>query len=213
MANRIPPDQTLVVQGVPEDKRGLVQDAIQIQSMSESVVLQSQRSSLMGPVTFVPDRTPGTEPRFLCFANYRDAMACLVGIDGLERWLLMQEWGLQVSLYIKKNGPTAPKVMVPADQTLVIKGVPEDKKALITQALQTYTTGQLGIPNYVKDNTNVFVLYGGPVQYICYANYADAQKCVEAVVGMENWLRGQGDWARMLLVYVKILNGPTVPSA
>ena len=99
------------------------------------------------------------------------------------------------------------------DQTLVIKGVPEDKKALITQALQTYTTGQLGIPNYVKDNTNVFVLYGGPVQYICYANYADAQKCVEAVVGMENWLRGQGDWARMLLVYVKILNGPTVPSA
>jgi hypothetical protein len=71
MANRIPPDQTLVVQGVPEDKRGLVQDAIQIQSMSESVVLQSQRSTLMGPVMFVPDRTPGTEPRFLCFANYR----------------------------------------------------------------------------------------------------------------------------------------------
>ena len=85
MANRIPPDQTLVVQGVPEDKRGLVQDAIQIQSMSESVVLQSQRSTLMGPVMFVPDRTPGTEPRFLCFANYRYASnrRPLLGSGGL----------------------------------------------------------------------------------------------------------------------------------
>jgi hypothetical protein len=85
MANRIPPDQTLVVQGVPEDKRGLVQDAIQIQSMSESVVLQSQRSTLMGPIMFVPDRTPGTEPRFLCFANYRYASnrRPLLGSGGL----------------------------------------------------------------------------------------------------------------------------------
>ena len=48
-------------------------------------------------------------------------------------------------------------------------------------------------------------LYGGPPVYICYANYADAQKCIEAVVGMETWLRDQGDWGQRMLVYVKIL--------
>ena len=31
------------------------------------------------------------------------------------------------------------------------QGVPTEKKADVTQALQTYTTGQLGIPNYVED--------------------------------------------------------------
>ena len=211
MANRIPPDQTLVVQGVPEDKRGKVQDAIQIQSMTESPVLQSQRSMLLGALTFVHDRIPGPEPRYLCYANYRDAMSCLVGMDGLDRWLREQDWGHQVTFYIKKNGPTAARVMIPADQTLVIKGVPEDKKEEITQALQNHTTGQLGIPSFVQDKSNVLVLYGGPVLYVCYANYADAQKCVEAVVSMEHWLQAQGDWGRMLLVYVKILNGPTGP--
>jgi hypothetical protein len=84
MANRIPPDQTLVVQGVPADKQGLVQDALQIQSMSESPVLQSQRSSLLGPIMFVHDKIPGPCPRYLCYANYKDAMSCLVGMEGLS---------------------------------------------------------------------------------------------------------------------------------
>ena len=36
-------------------------------------------------------------------------MACLVGFHGLEQWLQFQDWGQQLSLYIKKNGPTAPR--------------------------------------------------------------------------------------------------------
>lgn len=205
MANRIPPDQTLVVQGVPADKRDMIADALQIQSMSESPILQSQRSSLLGPINFVHDRIPGPSPRYLCYANYRDATACLIAMDGLDRWLREREWGHEVSFYIKKNGPVAGKVMIPAEQTLVIKGVPEDKRDTITQALQSQTTGGLGMPNFVQDKQNIMLLYGSPVLYICYSNYSDPQKCVEAVVGMETWLREQGDWGKNLLVYVKIL--------
>ena len=183
----------------------MIADALQIQSVSDSPVLQGQRSSLLGPITFVQDRMPGPTPRYLCYANYRDAMACLVGLDGLDRWLREREWGVEVSLYIKKNGPVAGKVMIPAEQTIVIKGVPEDKKEIITQALQIYTVGGLGPPNFVQDKSNIVQLYGGPPVYICYANYADAQKCIEAVVGMETWLRDQGDWGQRMLVYVKIL--------
>ena len=205
MANRIPPDQTLVVQGVTEDRRAMIADALQIQSVSDSPVLHGQRSSLLGPITFVQDRIPGPRRRYLCYANYRDAMACLVGLDGLDRWLREREWGVEVSLYIKKNGPVAGKVMIPAEQTIVIKGVPEDKKETITQALLLHTAGGLGPPNFVPDKSNILQLYGGLPLYVCYANYVDAQKCIEAVVGMETWLRDQGDWGQRLLVYVKIL--------
>jgi len=206
MANRIPPDQTLVVQGVPEERRGMVADAINIQSMTESAVLQSQRSSLLGPITFVHDKIPGIAPRYLCYANYKDSLSCMVGLDGLERWLRERDWGQMVTLYIKMSGPTMPKIMVPADQTLVIKGLPEEQKEVLTRALQTQTSGLVAAPTFVEDKNNIMILYGGPKQFVCYANYIDAHKCVEAVVCMETWLREQGDWGRMLLVYVKILD-------
>jgi hypothetical protein len=120
MANRIPPDQTLVIQGVPFDKQGMVADALHIQSMSESAVLQSQRSSLLGPLMFVHDKIPGPCPRYLCYANYKDSFACLVGMDSMVRWLNEREWGHQLTLYVKKMGPATAKIMVPADQACVL---------------------------------------------------------------------------------------------
>ena len=122
----------------------MVFDALSIQSIIESPVLQSQRSTLLGPLMFVPDRTPGVTPRFLCYANYRDAGTCLLAFEGFQAWLLTRDWCHEVTAYIKQSGPPAQRVMIPADQTLVVKGVPEDKKELIVLALQKQTAGIMG---------------------------------------------------------------------
>ena len=205
MANRIPSDQTIVVVA-PEERRGMVFDALSIQSIIESPVLQSQRSTLLGPLMFVPDRTPGVTPRFLCYANYRDAGTCLLAFEGFQAWLLTRDWCHEVTAYIKQSGPPAQRVMIPADQTLVVKGVPEDKKELIVLALQKQTAGIMGTPNFVPDKASIAAI-GAPAQFHCYANYVDAQRCLEAVVGMEAWRQSvvaHGDWARHLVVSVKV---------
>ena len=96
--------------------------------------------------------------------------------------------------------------MIPADQTLVVKGVPEDKKELIVLALQKQTAGIMGTPNFVPDKAGIAAI-GAPAQFHCYANYVDAQRCLEAVVGMEAWRQSvvaHGDWARHLVVSVKV---------
>ena len=130
----------------------------------------------------------------------------MIAFDNFERWLLTRDWAHEVTAYIKSNGPPAVRVMVPPDQTLVIKAVPEDKKELVLQALQIHTIGMIGVPNSVPDKTNLMAQYGGPATYVMYINYLDAQRCVEAVVNMESWLRSQGEWGQQLNLSVKLLS-------
>lgn len=101
----IPPDQTLVLQGLPAEHKALVQDAIYIQSVNWTPVLHHQRSSIAS-LNFVQDRTayPDKLPRFIAYANYKDAIGCALGQDAIERFLLHYEWGRSMTVYVKSHG-------------------------------------------------------------------------------------------------------------
>ena len=100
-----------------------------------------------------------------------------LAFEGFQAWLLTRDWCHEVTAYIKQSGPPAQRVMIPADQTLVVKGVPEDKKELIVLALQKQTAGIMGMPNFVPDKAGIAAI-GAPAQFHCYANYVDAQRCL-----------------------------------
>mmetsp|Transcript_26804 Transcript_26804/g.42963 ORF Transcript_26804/g.42963 Transcript_26804/m.42963 type:complete len:129 (+) Transcript_26804:195-581(+) len=96
------PEQTVVIQGVPEDRRLTLAAAIHVQSVDWTPVLCTQQSTLVGSVNFVADRNgPCT---YVCYANYKDAISALLGMDSLERWLRDRDWGLVLTVYVKKNG-------------------------------------------------------------------------------------------------------------
>jgi hypothetical protein len=102
----IPPEQTLVLQGLPAEHKALVQDAIYVQSVNWTPVLSHQRSSIAS-LNFVADRTMYADklPRLIAYANYKDAIGCAMGQDAIERFLLGYEWGQKVTVYVKSHGP------------------------------------------------------------------------------------------------------------
>jgi len=201
----LPSKQTLVIKNVPSDRELLIREFI----MEKTSNYFKHRG-----VSFLKDKYPQTTmPTLLCFVNYKTEEDCASALRIVQEKLLVRSWvqdlPLQPIAFFKGCAPHAPTDL---SRVLVIKGLTDDTKLRVEEALMKNTPICFA-PSFIVDICP-YPCAGGVRRNMCFANYPDATKCTSAVNCMTRWLEepGQIEWGCQLSVYVKSENIPTQPN-